>query len=108
MRDLALYRAGLAAEGRLTCGVCGTRDPAEEIDVHHVVPPVCGGSDSPGNLVVLCDLHHEAARENWYRIPGLYEGPADARALITELKKNEAVLHLLDAILSPGEPGSDR
>lgn len=104
--DIALYRAELAAEGRLRCGVCGTREPAEEIDVHHVVPPVCGGAEDPDNLVVLCDRHLEAARENWYRIPGLYEGPADARSLITELRKDEAVLHLLEAILS-GEPGAE-
>jgi len=106
--DIALYRAGLAAQGRLECGVCGIRSPEEEIDVHHVVPPACGGSDDPGNLVVLCDRHHQAARENWHRIPGLYEGPEDPRSLITEIKKNEAVLHLLEAILSSGEPEIDR
>lgn len=105
--DLALYRAELAADGRLRCAVCGTHEPAVEIDVHHVVPPVCGGTDSPGNLVVLCDRHHEAARESWYRIPGLYEGPKNARSLVTELKKDEAVLQLLDAILS-GEQGTER
>jgi len=105
--DIALYRAELAAEGRLRCGVCGAREPEVEIDVHHVVPLVCGGADAPANLVVLCDRHHEAARESWYRIPGLYEGPTDARSLVTELKKDEAVLQLLDAILSV-EPEIDR
>jgi hypothetical protein len=103
--DIALYRAGLEAEGRLACGVCGATEPAETIDVHHVVPTVCGGGHGPDNLVVLCDRHHAVAHENWYRIPGLYEGPQDSRALVIELKKDEAVLQLLDAILSPGEPG---
>lgn len=103
--DTALYRAVLSVGGRLACEVCGERAPSDEIDVRPVVPLTCGGRDDTGNLVALCERHRHAADEKWYQVPGVYEGPMSPDALIRELKQDEAILQLLGAILSPGDPG---
>jgi hypothetical protein len=101
--DRALYRAVLSVAGELTCEVCGKRSPGEEIDVRLVVPESCGGAEDSGNMVALCERHHQAADEKWHRIPGVYDGPTGPDALIRELKQDEAILQLLGAILSPGD-----
>ena len=63
-----------------------------------------GSSDMKGgNMVALCERHHQAADEKWHRIPGVYDGPTGPDALIRELKQDEAILQLLGAILSPGD-----
>jgi hypothetical protein len=100
-----LYRAVLSVGGLLACEVCGKRLPGDEIDVQSVVPLACGGGEDTDNLVALCERHRRAAEERWHQVPGVYDGPRSPDSLIRELKEDEAILQLLGAILSPGDPG---
>lgn len=102
--DRATYRDVLTVAGELACEVCGKRGPGAGIDVRLVIPECCGGAEDSGNMVALCARHASAADEKWHRIPGVYEGPRSPAALIRDLKQDEAILQLLGAILSPGDP----
>lgn len=42
------------------CANCGTEDPPETFDVHHIVPRGRGGSNLMSNQVVLCRRCHDA------------------------------------------------
>ena len=64
-------------------GQCTFRDPAGKrcadqkwIDLHHIQPVSCGGSNDPSNLTTLCSYHHDLAHQlslpvdgqvNWLR-----------------------------------------
>lgn len=37
------------------CELCGS---TRELELHHVIPVVCGGSDSPENLILVCKKCH--------------------------------------------------
>jgi len=40
------------------CEVCRKRQPAERLEVHHILKVREGGTDDAWNLQVLCKKHH--------------------------------------------------
>jgi len=60
----AHYRTEILERDDYTCQSCGEQKPAEELEVHHVIPKVKGGSDAPTNLITLCIPCHD--REDWF------------------------------------------
>ena len=51
------------------CRVPGCRS-SSNLDVHHIVPREHGGTNEPGNLLLLCEGHHLALHEGNVVIPG--------------------------------------
>src|SRR5438552_2296496 len=68
--NIARFRKKLDREGRLRCEVCGWA-PSEYllkffvhgrlIQIHHLLPISCGGTDDEENLLILCPNHHAIA-----------------------------------------------
>jgi hypothetical protein len=70
-------REFVLARDRHRCRVPGCRS-AHNIDVHHIVHRVLGGSHDPGNLIALCAGHHAAHHDG--RL--IVRGTADALEVI--------------------------
>lgn len=47
-----------------TCAWRGCRKPAEESQIHHIVPWIRGGETNPSNLAVLCDYHNRVNQDD--------------------------------------------
>lgn len=47
-----------------TCQICGNRFKESDLEVHHILPRVKGGSDSERNLITLCKRCH--FNEDWF------------------------------------------
>ena len=54
-------RAGFMAQCSRECGNCGSVD---DLEVHHIVPIICGGTNRYTNLAVLCGACHGAVHES--------------------------------------------
>lgn len=88
------------------CVVCGWRAPALPaelsrtrsalLNVHHVVPVCCDGSDDRWNLAVLCPNHHALAhvvslRRKHYKTGGwCYNGPRTVEDLVADIQRLES------------------
>lgn len=42
-------------QGHSCCELCGNK---RNLEVHHIIPVVCGGSDCVDNLIVVCGVCH--------------------------------------------------
>lgn len=57
-------RGKILSRDNYTCQCCGEKFSAGELEVHHILPRAKDGSDSPHNLVSLCETCH--IDERWF------------------------------------------
>jgi len=50
---------------------------SEYLEVHHIIPRRCGGTDHPANLISLCHAHHKIQPAHHYNHMGLVLCDAD-------------------------------
>ena len=65
------HKANLRRSGQVKCQICDWQAPdflqamfgrsSFAVNLHHVLPVACGGTDEPENLVLLCPNHHAIA-----------------------------------------------
>jgi hypothetical protein len=58
------YREQILERDGYRCQWCGEVYPADELEIHHIVPQAEGGKHFPSNLVTLC--YHCHVAENWF------------------------------------------
>jgi hypothetical protein len=60
------YRPYILRRDDFRCQACGVKPPlpADDLEVHHVLPVSKGGLDDPTNMITLCKYHHD--REEWF------------------------------------------
>jgi len=66
------------------CALCGDKNNLEH---HHVLPKILGGTDEPENILTLCSLHH-------CKIHSFADSRINAALLIREGKKKKKELGL--------------
>ena len=57
-------RGKILSRDNYTCQRCGEKFSAWQLEVHHILPRAKDGSDSPHNLVLLCETCH--IDEEWF------------------------------------------
>src|SRR4051812_35602132 len=70
------------------CEACGWCPPDEAwtlLNLHHIVPVACGGSDDSENIVLLCPNDHAVAHWVGRRSGGEYHGPRNRDRLLEAL-----------------------
>ena len=73
--------------GAGVCEVCGWAPRQKRLlHAHHIVPRCHGGTDEPGNLIVLCPNHHAEAHAVSPRTRQGYFGPKTRAALLEALR----------------------
>ena len=82
LKAYAKYRDGYK------CRVCGAnpkKNPQVRLEVHHIIRRADGGTDTPDNVVTLCDdchkAHHSGERELKFRRPPMHNGEAHMNAM---------------------------
>ena len=70
------------------CRVCGAsrrKDPNVRMEVHHIRRKADGGTDTPDNVVTLCEdchkAHHQGERKLKFRRPPAHKGEAHMNAM---------------------------
>src|SRR6185437_6637342 len=56
VRTFCLERDGYACQWR---GCELSRERGARLQLHHVLPEQFGGTETPDNLITLCDIHHK-------------------------------------------------
>ncbi len=82
-----------------SCRICGrspivqqfkndTQKVRFDLEVHHIIPRIAGGSDSPKNLVTLCkSCHVKTFKNNYSGIPMLSLSLNDTTEIFTDSRK---------------------
>ena len=69
------------------CAVCTA---TTNLRVHHIRPVMTGGTDEPGNLLLLCKECHDKAHKLFHQSGGRYYGPTDKADLTAALTDPDA------------------
>ena len=85
------YKARMkAVSGTLSCEVCGWTAPpgyGDVLNVHHIVPVSCDGTDDDGNLIALCPNCHALADRAGMRRKEGWVAPSTRAELLEILKR---------------------
>lgn len=72
------------------CGASSRKDPNVRLEVHHIRRKADGGTDTPDNVVTLCEdchkAHHQGERKLKFRRPPEHKGEAHMNAMRQYLK----------------------
>lgn len=88
-----VFKTNMFAEGIAECEVCGFNPPSKFarrlLEVHHIVPVSCGGTDMPENLVLICANCHRLSHSLFKSHYKLYFGPRSKQEFIYAITNPE-------------------